>query len=165
MSKTVRSIRMDSELSKTLDSICVRHGDMTYHVEQALAAYAPIKKLLANDKPKGAKVSAENAAVQEVLAYLNKATGRQFKSSHDLAARLKEYTIDDCKQVILYKAKEWMGSSMQKYLRPETLFAKGKFAGYLNDSKQGVIYEEDQREELSGLDRQLSDPDYARRNF
>ena len=31
------------------------------------------------------------------------------------------------------KAKEWMGTEMEKYLRPETLFGP-KFEGYLNQS-------------------------------
>ena len=43
MIKVSRTIRMDQEISKKLDSICVRHGDVTWHVEQALDEY--LKKL------------------------------------------------------------------------------------------------------------------------
>lgn len=39
MTKVNRTIRMESELSKQLDAICVRHGDVTYHIERALSAY------------------------------------------------------------------------------------------------------------------------------
>lgn len=47
-------------------------------------------------------------------------------------ARLKEgYTEDDFKSVIDKKAKEWLGTNMEQYLRPETLFGT-KFEGYLN---------------------------------
>ena len=37
--KKVRTIRIDKELSDRLDSICVRHGDVSWHIEQALGAY------------------------------------------------------------------------------------------------------------------------------
>jgi len=47
MTKVLRTIRMESELSKKLDAICVRHGDVTYHIENALSAY-----LIAIKKPK-----------------------------------------------------------------------------------------------------------------
>ena len=46
MTKINRTFRLDSELSEALDKICVRHGDKTYHVEKALRAYPPIKKLI-----------------------------------------------------------------------------------------------------------------------
>ncbi|MCP4394926.1 MAG: hypothetical protein GY804_11770 [Alphaproteobacteria bacterium] len=75
---------------------------------------------------------------KEVLEYLKLVTGRGFRESTDLKARLKTYSADEIKAVIDYKAKEWMGSDMQKYLRPQTLFNKTKFEGYLNDSNQLV---------------------------
>lgn len=75
---------------------------------------------------------------KEVLDHLKLVTGRGFRESPDLKARLKDYSIDEIKSVIDYKAKEWMGKDMQKYLRPSTLFNKTKFEGYLNDSNQLV---------------------------
>lgn len=79
-----------------------------------------------------------NVGFKEVLGYLKTVTGRNFRESNDLKARLKDFSIDEIKSVIDYKAKEWMGSDMQKYLRPSTLFNKTKFEGYLNDSNQLV---------------------------
>jgi len=38
----------------------------------------------------------------------------------------------------MYQSQQWMGTEMQKYLRPETLFRKSKFEGYLNDAIQNV---------------------------
>jgi len=75
---------------------------------------------------------------KEVLDYLKVSTGRSFRESTDLKARLKTYSVDEIKSVIDYKAKEWMGKDMQKFLRPQTLFNKTKFEGYLNDSNQLV---------------------------
>ena len=79
-----------------------------------------------------------NNQFKEVLGHLKLVTGRSFRESTDLRARLKDYSAEEMKTVIDYKAKEWMGSDMQKYLRPSTLFNKTKFEGYLNDSNQLV---------------------------
>ena len=44
---------------------------------------------------------------------------------------LDGFTVDDFQTVITKKAKEWQGTDMAQYLRPETLFGT-KFEGYLN---------------------------------
>ena len=47
LTKVSRTFRLPLGLSKQYDSICVRHGDATWHIEQALIAYmanyAPFK--------------------------------------------------------------------------------------------------------------------------
>lgn len=49
-----------------------------------------------------------------------------------IKARLNEgFTVDDFKTVIDKKAKEWKGTEMEQFLRPETLFGT-KFESYLN---------------------------------
>ena len=45
MGKIATTIRIEAELRASLNKICVRTGDQTYHIEQALRAYGPIKKL------------------------------------------------------------------------------------------------------------------------
>lgn len=77
----------------------------------------------------------------EVLKYLNDKVvgenkrGFSLKSAANrkfIKARLAEgYTIDDLKSVIDYTTKSWKGTSMEIYLRPETLFNATKFDGYL----------------------------------
>ena len=79
-----------------------------------------------------------NDLMIEGLDYLHLVTGRKFRKSPELSARLKDYSINEVKQVIDYKAKEWMGGDMQKYLRPQTLFNATKFESYLNDSMQNI---------------------------
>ena len=37
--KKVRTIRIDKEVSDKLDEACLRHGDVSWHVEQALRFY------------------------------------------------------------------------------------------------------------------------------
>lgn len=74
---------------------------------------------------------------ENIISFLNSTTGSKYKASTDktrrlIAARLAEgFTIDDFKTVISKKAKEWQGTDMAQYLRPETLFGT-KFEGYLN---------------------------------
>ena len=50
MTKVNRTFRIDQELSKALDKLFTRHGDNTYHIECAMAQYAPIKAII-TDKP------------------------------------------------------------------------------------------------------------------
>ena len=74
----------------------------------------------------------------DALDHLLNVTGRKFRTSPELNARLKDYSLDEVKQVIDYKARQWMGTDMQTYLRPQTLFNANKFESYLNDSMQNV---------------------------
>ena len=72
-----------------------------------------------------------------ILARLNEKAGTAYRASSKatqshINARLAEgYTVDDFYTVIDKKCAEWMGTDMEKYLRPETLFGT-KIEGYLN---------------------------------
>ena len=72
-----------------------------------------------------------------IVEYLNQKAGTKYKhttkKTHSLIhARLSEgFTIDDFKTVIDKKCAEWLGTDMEKFLRPETLFGT-KFESYLN---------------------------------
>ena len=76
-------------------------------------------------------------ATEYIISFLNSTTGSKYKASTDktrrlIAARLAEgFTLEDFKTVISKKTKEWQGTDMAQYLRPETLFGT-KFEGYLN---------------------------------
>ena len=75
---------------------------------------------------------------QEVIDYLNKRAGTSFRGSSKASrkfvqGRLREgHSVDQMKQVVDLKAGEWLGTEMQRYLRPETLFNPTKFESYLN---------------------------------
>ena len=58
------------------------------------------------------------------------------KTQKLIKARITEkFTVEDFKKVIDIKTQEWLkDSTMNKYLRPETLFGN-KFEGYLNESE------------------------------
>ena len=79
-----------------------------------------------------------NKAV-EIIEYFNQVTGKNFRANSEktrsvIKTRLSEgFTIANFKTVIFKKCQEWIGTSQEKYLRPETLFGN-KFEGYLNQS-------------------------------
>jgi uncharacterized phage protein (TIGR02220 family) len=74
---------------------------------------------------------------KHIVEYLNLKAGTHYKHTTQktrtcIHARLSEgFTLDDFKIVIDKKVAEWKGTSMEQYLRPETLFGT-KFEGYLN---------------------------------
>lgn len=86
------------------------------------------------DKDKGKR---EKEKAKEVIDYLNIKTGSRYTYADStlshIIARLKDFTVEDCKEVIDKKYADWWDDpKMADYLRPQTLFAPSKFEGYLN---------------------------------
>lgn len=81
------------------------------------------------------------SVAEDIVTFLNSVTGSNYRSTTDktrklIAARIAEgFTVDDFQTVITKKAKEWQGTDMAQYLRPETLFGT-KFEGYLNQPER-----------------------------
>jgi predicted phage replisome organizer/uncharacterized phage protein (TIGR02220 family) len=84
------------------------------------------------------------------INHLNLMAGTSYKTNSKqsrklINARLSDgYSLDDIKKVIDIKTKEWKGTELAKYLRPETLFGT-KFESYLNQSPASTY---DHKEEL-----------------
>ena len=99
---------------------------------------------LIREKITSKKGAAADQAVETVISHLNELAGTHYRPTKAdtiklISARLKEgYSVDDLKLVVSYKCDEWMGTDMQKYLRPETLFRPSKFEGYLNAATSGA---------------------------
>lgn len=72
----------------------------------------------------------------EILDYLNEKAGTRYRAVESnlrlIRGRLKDYTVDELKKVVDNKVRDWKGTSMQQYLRPETLFGATKIETYLN---------------------------------
>ena len=83
-----------------------------------------------------------NNIYKYIVEYLNEKANKNFKPTTKktqslINARIKEgFTLDDFKKVIDTKCSQWLGTEMEKYLRPETLFGT-KFEGYLNEGPKG----------------------------
>jgi len=77
-------------------------------------------------------------AANRILEYLNLAAKkpRGFKllktNRTQIIARLEHFTEEDCKLVIDNQTAKWLGTEMEDYLRPSTLFRACNFEGYLN---------------------------------
>jgi len=75
---------------------------------------------------------------QEVLAYWNSEYDRKIETISKIKDRIKQgATVEDCKRVINFKTKEWMGTRLEKFLQPATLFAPTKFEDYLSQANEG----------------------------
>lgn len=86
------------------------------------------------------QVEPDNIPYKEIIAYLNKKTGRDYKpaaakNKKPIHARWQEgYRLQDFKKVIDNKCFSWGNDpKMSQYLRPETIFGP-KFDGYLNEN-------------------------------
>jgi len=84
------------------------------------------------------KDTSREKIIDDVIGFLNFTTNQNYRKNGKatrkiINARLDDkYTVDELKIVISSKAKDWLGTEHQIYLRPETLFANSKIEGYLN---------------------------------
>jgi len=84
---------------------------------------------------------------EEVLSYLNQKTGKAFRNTKHIEARLKDGAlVEDCKRVIDAKIRDPYFIEHPKFLNPETLFRPSNFDRYFNE---GTVEKESIREELS----------------
>ena len=85
-----------------------------------------------------------NEQIVNIINYLNEKAGTHYRPTTDatvkvINARLNEkFTVEDFKIVIDKKTKQWKGTKMEEFLRPQTLFGT-KFESYLN---QTIVKEE-----------------------
>jgi uncharacterized phage protein (TIGR02220 family) len=76
--------------------------------------------------------------IKDIIEYLNNKLGTRYKYTsksiqRHISARISEgYKYEDFVFVIDIKYKDWHGTEMAKYLRPETLFNSEKFQSYVN---------------------------------
>lgn len=88
-----------------------------------------------HDFPKSEKRERVEAA-KRVLSFLNEKSGKAFRpvpANLDLiVARLKDGATEaDLRKVIARQCREWVGTDMEKYCRPSTLFNRLKFEQYI----------------------------------
>ena len=106
--------------------------------EEIVQAEIVVEKPKAPRK-KDSQTSYPNEVYEEIINYLNQATGKNYKTHSVInrkfiTQRLNDgFTIDDFKQVISVKSTNWLNSKMEQFLRPETLFSN-KFESYLNEN-------------------------------
>ena len=62
------------------------------------------------------------------------------------------YTEDDFYTVIDKKCEDWIGTELEKYLRPDTLFRPANFESYLNQKISSV-----KKKSYSGISERLAE--------
>ena len=101
-----------------------------------------LSKIDSNDN----KDNSKDNNITCIVDYLNHRAGTSYRASSEktkslINARMREgYTFDDFKRVIDHKCSEWMGTDMERYIRPETLFGM-KFEGYLQTAPKRKVVE------------------------
>ncbi len=96
--------------------------------------------------------------VAEVLAYLNKKTGKQYRKTDEIRARIKDGgTVEECLRIIDNQIMDDYFIENPKYLNPTTLFRKSHWDKYLNNIpnlRKGVISDTTERtlRNLKGVD-------------
>lgn len=81
---------------------------------------------------------------KEIIDYLNEQLGTRYTCKGEtlklIRGRLSEgRTIEDFKKVIDAKIRDWRGTELAKYLRPNTLFRPTNFENYLNQQYTGKL--------------------------
>ncbi len=103
------------------------------------------KKDTTADKTVSKKKVIDEAVYKSVIGYLNEKANTHYRDNVEsnrkyIRSRLSEgYSVNDLKMVIDKKCKEWIGTDMVKYLRPDTLFSESHFDNYLNSPTTSSI--------------------------
>jgi uncharacterized phage protein (TIGR02220 family) len=85
--------------------------------------------------------SHDNIPYKKIIDYLNQKAGTNYRASSSATKRLINgrfhdgFKFNDFKCVIDNKVNDWKGTTMEKYIRPQTLFGT-KFEGYLNQKNK-----------------------------
>jgi uncharacterized phage protein (TIGR02220 family) len=116
-----------------------RQGLKESFVQQQPIEAEPVVEKPKITRKKSTETSYPNEVYEEIINYLNQATGKNYKTNSVInrkfiTQRLNDgFTIDDFRQVITVKSTNWLNSKMEQFLRPETLFSN-KFESYLNEN-------------------------------
>ncbi len=93
-----------------------------------------------------------NIYSREVLFYLNQKTGKQYRNTKHIEARLKEgRTVEDCKRVIDTKIIDPYFITNPKFLNPETLFRPSNFDRYLNEAVSSLPAVKETAREITSI--------------
>lgn len=107
------------------------------HNENSSIEYSSIEDSSINNNIVENAEKYDMKVITEIIDYLNEKAHKNYRSNNKatmrhINARLKEgRTLSDFKQVVDNRCATWLGTDMEQYLRPETLFGS-KFESYLN---------------------------------
>ena len=103
---------------------------------------------------------------KEIIDYLNEKAGSNYRANavntkkHIRARWMEKYTLDDFRDVIDGRVKEWKhDKKMCEYLRPDTLFGT-KFESYLQDARRKGVHSEESADDAPVLDKNGNPVEY-----
>jgi uncharacterized phage protein (TIGR02220 family) len=144
--KHVKMYSLSKNYSELILSINEKHYDEKISLEPKIETIEaePIQAEQIVEKPKAPRKKATetsypNEVYEDIVNFLNQATGKNYKTNSVInrkfiTQRLNDgFTLEDFRQVISVKSTNWLGSKMEQFLRPETLFSN-KFESYLNEN-------------------------------
>ena len=111
------------------------------------------------------KINDINNNIIYIIDYLNQKANTNYKPTTRktralINARINEgFNKEDFIKVIDNKTREWLGTDMEKYLRPETLFGS-KFEGYLNQKRNIPKWFDKQEEEKKEVELTDEEKEY-----
>lgn len=97
-----------------------------------------VQTLVKAEEIKPKSIDKNSELIQHIIEYLNQQTNRAYTNKakdavRAINARISEgHKLEEFKKVIDIKTKQWMGTDMENYLRPITLFGT-KFNSYINE--------------------------------
>ena len=97
-----------------------------------------------------------SALCVKTIEYLNEKCGTNYNPDRpEYRERIKKriddgYTFEDLKTVIDKKSAEWLGTPMQKHLKPHTLFCADKFDAYLHAPMPTIVQFSKQQTQIMG---------------
>ena len=97
-----------------------------------------VQTLVRAEEIKPKSIDKNSELIQHIIEYLNQQTNRAYTNKakdavRAINARISEgHQLEEFKKVIDIKTKQWMGTDMENYLRPITLFGT-KFNSYINE--------------------------------
>ena len=127
-----RKVNIEKINEKSIEKPLKSINEKTIKVVDKKTIEKPLKVI--NEKT----TKSNNDLIKKTIDYLNEKTNKKFtiKNKQTLRfinARIKDgYNENDFKKVIDIKTEKWLNTSMEDYLRPQTLFSQ-KMEGYLNE--------------------------------
>lgn len=117
-----------------------RERDMSRDLSRTSNGRVQSSEFREQNKKKIKKISYKIPAT-EVIEYLNTKTGKGYKSTTDIEARLKDgFSVDECMGAIDLLVGQWMSDEkMCMYLKPSTIFGKQKFPRYVDEAQAGIF--------------------------
>jgi uncharacterized phage protein (TIGR02220 family) len=107
----------------------------------------------------GVTLQAVYASVSEVLSYLNSKTGKKYKNTKYIEARIRDgYTVEQLKGVIDLKMCDPHFIEHKQYLNPVTLFRPSHIDNYINQSPNDFGRRQSRRPDPGESGREPSPP-------